>query len=69
MAAAFDEVDFIIAATNPGPAFPADATTSNPESDLLDLVQGQHGRQATPVRGALFATRVASGVRPEAART
>src|SRR5690606_20538467 len=34
MAAAFEEVDFIVAATNPGPAFAADSTTSNPEQDL-----------------------------------
>jgi aspartyl-tRNA(Asn)/glutamyl-tRNA(Gln) amidotransferase subunit A len=29
MAEAFEQVDFIIAATNPGPAFPAEATTSS----------------------------------------
>ena len=34
MAAAFDEVDFVIAATNPGPAFPADAPTSNPQEGV-----------------------------------
>ena len=37
MAAAFDQVDLIIAATNPGPAFAAASTTSN-EDDLLDRV-------------------------------
>src|SRR3546814_14892859 len=36
MARAFEEVDLIIAATNPGPAFPADATTSSAEESFLD---------------------------------
>ena len=39
MARAFGEVDFIIAATNPGPAFPADATTSNPTDSFLEWAQ------------------------------
>ncbi|MFN8017579.1 MAG: amidase [Acidimicrobiales bacterium] len=64
MAEAFSEVEFIIAATNPGPAFPAHATTSNPEQDLIDMVK------ASPVahwvsRGALFGVRLASGVYPK----
>jgi Asp-tRNA(Asn)/Glu-tRNA(Gln) amidotransferase A subunit family amidase len=63
MAAAFDQVDFIIAATNPGPAFPAHATTSNPETDLLDLVQStQAARYAG--RAALFGARVAASLAP-----
>jgi Asp-tRNA(Asn)/Glu-tRNA(Gln) amidotransferase A subunit family amidase len=36
MAAAFDEVDFIIAATNPSPAFAADAATSSPSETFVD---------------------------------
>ena len=36
MAAAFEEVDFIIAATNPGPAFPADAAMSSPSDSFID---------------------------------
>lgn len=64
MAAAFDDVDFIIAATNPGPAFPATATTSNSESDLLDLVQASQAAKYVG-RGALFATRVASAFAPK----
>ena len=64
MAKAFGEVDLIIAATNPGPAFPADSTTSNPESDLIDAAK------ANPIfkyafRGALFGTRVASAFAPK----
>ncbi|WP_426574661.1 amidase [Aquihabitans sp. McL0605] len=64
MAAAFDDVDFIIAATNPGPAFAATATTSNSESDLLDLVQASKAAKYAG-RGALFATRVASAFAPK----
>ncbi|MCU1357649.1 MAG: putative Amidase [Acidimicrobiales bacterium] len=64
MAAAFDQVDFVIAATNPGPAFAADAVTSNSETDLLDLVR------TSPVtkyaaRGALFTARVATAFAPK----
>ena len=36
MARAFDKVDFVIAATNPGPAFAADATMSSPSSSFVD---------------------------------
>ena len=63
MAEAFDKVDFIVAATNPGPAFAAHATTSNPESDLIDFVQSTHlARYAS--RAALFGTRVAAAIAP-----
>jgi Asp-tRNA(Asn)/Glu-tRNA(Gln) amidotransferase A subunit family amidase len=64
MAAAFDEVDLIIAATNPGPAFPAEAVTSSSEDSFLDWAK------ASPVaryafRGAMFGTRLASAVFPK----
>ena len=36
---AFDKVDFVIAATNPGPAFAADAPMSNPSSSFVDSVK------------------------------
>ena len=36
MAAAFDQADFIICSTNPGPAFDANKTTSNPNESFLD---------------------------------
>ena len=36
MAAAFEQVDFIIAATNPGPAFPADAAMSSSDGSFID---------------------------------
>jgi len=64
VAAAFDEVDFIVAATNPGPAFAAEATTSNSDDDLIDWVKGNPiARYA--LRGALFGTRLASSVAPK----
>ena len=36
MASAFDEVDFIIAATNPGPAFAADSAMSSPSGGFIE---------------------------------
>jgi Asp-tRNA(Asn)/Glu-tRNA(Gln) amidotransferase A subunit family amidase len=64
MAAAFDEADLIIAATNPGPAFPAEATTSSSEDSFLDWAMASDlARYA--FRGALFGTRLASAVFPK----
>jgi Asp-tRNA(Asn)/Glu-tRNA(Gln) amidotransferase A subunit family amidase len=39
MAAAFEEVDFIIAATNPSPAFAADAAMSSPTATFVDTAK------------------------------
>ena len=39
MADAFDKVDFVIAATNPGPTFAANAPMSNPTSSFVDSVK------------------------------
>ncbi len=39
MGAAFEQVDFIIAATNPGPAFAAEAVTSSSQSSFLEWAQ------------------------------
>lgn len=65
MAEAFGEVDFIIAATNPGPAFAAEKTTSNPNSSFLDEMA--HSRLARAgIRGALNAVRVVSAIAPKA---
>ena len=36
MAAAFDRVDFVVAATNPSPAFAADAAMSSPSDSFVD---------------------------------
>lgn len=63
MAAAFDKVDLIIAATNPGPAFNAEHETSNPLPPNVErLLTSAVGRGG--LRGALAAIRVAGGVAP-----
>ena len=64
MAAAFEQVDLVIAATNPGPAFPADASRSSSETSFLDWAL------ANPVakvlfRGVLLGTRVVSAFAPK----
>jgi aspartyl-tRNA(Asn)/glutamyl-tRNA(Gln) amidotransferase subunit A len=59
MATAFEQADFIIVATNPGPAFGAELTTSNP-SPLLDKILGSKpGRLG--LRGATGAVGIAAG--------
>jgi len=63
MARAFGEVDFIIAATNPGPAFPADATTSSPTDSFVDWAQTNPVAKAV-FRGVLGGVRVASAFAP-----
>jgi Asp-tRNA(Asn)/Glu-tRNA(Gln) amidotransferase A subunit family amidase len=65
MAAAFDEVDFIVAATNPGPAFAADAATSNPTDSFLEWAQTNTAAQWA-FRGLLGAVRVGSAFVPKA---
>lgn len=64
MGAAFEKVDFIIAATNPGPAFPAEAPMSSSEASFLDWAKasaaGQYG-----FRAALFGVRLAGAVSPK----
>ena len=80
MASAFDQADFIICATNPGPAFPAENTMSNPNKSFLDDaksskaaragVPGDHGdrpgRQLVlPKLGnTIIETMVEAGARP-----
>lgn len=64
MAAAFDEVDFIVAATNPGPAFAADATTSNPTDSFLEWAQTNAAAQWA-FRGLLGGVRVVSALAPK----
>jgi aspartyl-tRNA(Asn)/glutamyl-tRNA(Gln) amidotransferase subunit A len=64
MARAFEQVDLIIAASNPGPAFPAESAMSATENNLLEKVK------ANPVakvafRSALFGTRAAATVAPK----
>lgn len=65
MAEAFADVDFIIAATNPGPAFAADAVMSNEQSRFVEWAS--HSDIAKlGLRAALFSTRVAGAFAPKA---
>jgi len=63
MAAAFDQADFVIAATNPGPAFPADSAMSAPQTKLADWFVSSRAGIRT-LRSVLFGTRVAGGFAP-----
>ena len=64
MACAFDKVDFVIAATNPGPAFAADATNSSPSSSFLDWAQSNHVVQLG-FRGIMTGVRYAGAAFPK----
>jgi aspartyl-tRNA(Asn)/glutamyl-tRNA(Gln) amidotransferase subunit A len=63
MARAFDEVDLIVAATNPGPAFPAHATKSSEQDSMVDWLMSS-GVARGVLRGGLFGTRLASAFAP-----
>ena len=63
MAEAFGQVDLIIAATNPGPAFAAEASTSNPQAPIIEKVFGG-GPARYGVRGALGAVRLLAALFP-----
>ena len=64
MAQAFSEVDFIMCATNPGPAFPAESTNSSPTRTPLDALQ-ESAAADLAARAGLMGIRVASGVAPK----
>jgi aspartyl-tRNA(Asn)/glutamyl-tRNA(Gln) amidotransferase subunit A len=64
MARAFEQVDLIISATNPGPAFPAEATMSNPEESILDWAMSSTAAKYA-FRGVLFGLRAATTVAPK----
>ena len=64
MAAAFREVDFVISATNPGPAFKAEAATSSETASFLDWAKS-NAAATYAFRSLLFATRLASVVAPK----
>ncbi|HLT16763.1 MAG TPA: amidase [Acidimicrobiales bacterium] len=64
MARAFEEVDFIVAATNPGPAFPAEWATSNEQPKVVEWLFGD-GAGRVVVRGLLGAVRLAAGAVPK----
>jgi Asp-tRNA(Asn)/Glu-tRNA(Gln) amidotransferase A subunit family amidase len=63
MGAAFEEVDFIIAATNPGPAFAAEAAMSSEEDSFVDWAKSNEIARYL-FRGVLFGVRVAGAVAP-----
>lgn len=64
MAAAFEQVDFIVSSTNPGPAFPADAAMSSGEANFIGWAK------SSPVasyvfRSILFGARLTSVFAPK----
>ncbi len=63
MASAFEQVDLIVAATNPGPAFPAEAAMSNPDESFVDWAKGSRAAR-TAFAGAMFGVRAAAAVFP-----
>jgi len=63
MAAAFDQCDLIIAATNPGPAFPADASTSSDHKSFIDVASANNATRAA-FRAGLAGVRIASSFAP-----
>jgi aspartyl-tRNA(Asn)/glutamyl-tRNA(Gln) amidotransferase subunit A len=63
MAAAFDQVDFIIAATNPGPAFPAEAPMSSPSGGFIEWAKSSTGARIA-FRAGMGAVRMVSGAFP-----
>lgn len=63
MAAAFEQVDFIIASTNPGPAFPAEATTSQQQKGVIDMLMA-HDAGKYVARGVMGLVRLAATFRP-----
>jgi Asp-tRNA(Asn)/Glu-tRNA(Gln) amidotransferase A subunit family amidase len=67
MAAAFDQVDFVISATNPGPAFAAEAEQSSREESFIDWAKSSPAALYA-FRGFLFGTRLAAVVAPKLPR-
>ena len=59
MGSAFEQVDFVIAATNPGPAFAADASTSSSESSFVDWARSST-LAARAIHGLLVGARFLS---------
>jgi aspartyl-tRNA(Asn)/glutamyl-tRNA(Gln) amidotransferase subunit A len=64
MASLFDEVDLVIAATNPDPAFPADAAMSSAASSFIDWAKS-NDLARLGFRGVMGVARVGSGVAPK----
>ena len=64
MAAAFDEVDFVIAATNPGPAFAADSPMSSPTASFIDSAKANRFARLG-FRGVMGGVRLAAAAFPK----
>ena len=64
MGRAFEQADFVIAATNPGPAFAADASTSSSEDSFIDWATTSTAARYA-FRGVLFGVRLATTVAPK----
>ena len=63
LAAAFDEVDFIVAATNPSPAFAADAATSSPTDTFVDAAKASPAARLA-FRGVMCGVRAIAAAFP-----
>jgi Asp-tRNA(Asn)/Glu-tRNA(Gln) amidotransferase A subunit family amidase len=64
MAAAFDQVDLVIAATNPGPAFAAESVTSSSEDSFIDWARSSAAARYG-VQALLLGVRAASSFFPK----
>jgi Asp-tRNA(Asn)/Glu-tRNA(Gln) amidotransferase A subunit family amidase len=64
MAETFARVDFVISATNPGPAFAADAATSSTADSFIDWAK-KNAAARLAFRGAMGGVRIASGLFPK----
>jgi aspartyl-tRNA(Asn)/glutamyl-tRNA(Gln) amidotransferase subunit A len=64
MAEAFEQVDFIIAATNPGPAFPAEAVMSSSQSSFIDWAKSSAIARYV-FQAVLFGVRVITTAAPK----
>lgn len=63
MASLFDEADFVITSSNPGPAFEAEAGMSSDDKTFIDYARGSRWVQRG-FSGVLKAARAVSGVAP-----
>jgi aspartyl-tRNA(Asn)/glutamyl-tRNA(Gln) amidotransferase subunit A len=64
MATAFEQVDFIITATNPGPAFAAEATTSSPNGTVVDKISASKAGRLG-FRAVMAGVRLSSALAPK----
>lgn len=64
MAGAFEQVDLVISATNPGPAFAAEATMSSAETNFITWAKS-NGAAQVGLRAALGVARVLGGIFPK----